>query len=1096
MAPMINPSDGAGILIAEDSRTQAEQLRFLLEQHGYRVSVAADGRQALMAAQAQKPDLIISDIMMPGMNGYALCKAIKSDENLKETPVILVTSLSDTEDVIRGLECGADNFILKPYNESYLLNRVQFVLLNKEINQSRRLGMGVEIFFNGQQHFITSDRMQILNLLLSTYEAAIQRNRELSLARQSLSEGEQRLRTILDAALDAVVCTDALGQVTDWNPEAERTFGYSRAEAMGKPIVSLIVPHLSRDTHWRDLEDILKTGEGALLGKRVEVTARRADGSEFPIEMAMVAIRCENSLFFSVLLRDITDRKQAEEQLRNSAARISAILETVVDGIITINEHGIVETLNPAAERIFGYAGAEIVGQNVGMLMPEPFRSEHAGYLEHYLENGEARIIGREREILGQRKDASTFPLELVVSQMWLGDERYFTGLVRDITERKQIESQLIAAKEAALQVSAAKSAFLAAMSHEIRTPMNGVIGMVDLLHQSSLKGYQVEMVELIRESAYSLLSIIDDILDFSKIEAGKLEIESAPMPVADVVEKVCAMLDHFANKKKVELTLFTDPAIPAAVLGDAARLRQVLINLTNNAIKFSGGQERPGRVSVRAVLAERHPDLAVVEIRVTDNGIGMDEKALSGLFTPFAQADVSTTRRFGGTGLGLAIVNHLVTLMGGTISVRSAPSEGSTFCVRLPFMPLPDQTDAGKTNFPVHGLSCLVVGSSPGLADDVAAYLTDGGASVERAPTLTVARQHLGAGTPGLWVWVIDSADGLMQPDELRAIACIRPKQEIRLVVIERGQRRKPRLQDINLVRVDGNVLARATVLKAVSIAAGRALAEKETLLPDKPETAFHAPQRSSALLQGRLILVAEDNETNQKVIQRQLALLGFAADVVGDGRQALERWLTGDYALLLTDLHMPEMDGYELTEAIRAGESGKPPIPIVALTANALRGEAEHCRALGMDGYLTKPVQLAQLKAMLDKLLPGTIASSPDLPPASATPVVVSMLKELVGDDPAVIKDFLNIFRTGAIETVTEMKAACENGQAAQVAALAHKLKSSAQSVGALALSALCAEMEQAGKAGQLEVLAALLPRFEAEMAAVSSYLDIVGL
>jgi CheY-like chemotaxis protein/HPt (histidine-containing phosphotransfer) domain-containing protein len=234
--------------------------------------------------------------------------------------------------------------------------------------------------------------------------------------------------------------------------------------------------------------------------------------------------------------------------------------------------------------------------------------------------------------------------------------------------------------------------------------------------------------------------------------------------------------------------------------------------------------------------------------------------------------------------------------------------------------------------------------------------------------------------------------------------------------------------------------------------------------------------------------------------VILLQLGLLGYTADVTGDGRGALKRWESGDYALLLTDLNMPEMDGYDLSLAIRSGETGKRRIPIVALTANALKGEAKRCRAAGMDDYLSKPAQLADLKAMLEKWLPAAAESRPDSPDSPATPapqvtaagpVDVSMLKALVGGDPAVLREFLHDFRISAAKTATELRAACENGQAAQAGALAHKLKSSARSVGALALGELCVEIEQAGKAGQVEALTALLPRFETEMAAVDEYL-----
>jgi CheY-like chemotaxis protein/HPt (histidine-containing phosphotransfer) domain-containing protein/two-component sensor histidine kinase len=609
-----------------------------------------------------------------------------------------------------------------------------------------------------------------------------------------------------------------------------------------------------------------------------------------------------------------------------------------------------------------------------------------------------------------------------------------------------------------------------------------------------------MEMANIIHDSAFALLAVINDILDFSKIEAGKLQIESVTMNVADVVEKVCEIMDRMAVKKAVQLTLFTDPSIPVEVLGDPGRLRQILINLTNNAIKFSSLKQRQGRVSVRAVLAERSEERVVLEFQVADNGIGIDETTLARLFSPFIQADTSTTRNYGGTGLGLAISRQLANIMKGEILVDSEPDKGSRFTLRIPFL-LPNEGQKEAVAGPpplVAGLTCLVVDCLDGIAGDLVTYLAHDQALVERTSDLAYARQWIASRPPGRAVVVVDTRVANPPLDDLYDSARANRDSDAHFVVIGRGQRRGARLEEANLVSVDGNILTRRALLNAVAIAAGRAIVP-DPISPGGDDKAAHSGVSHGTLRRrGSLILVAEDNDINQSVIQHQLALLGYVAEIASDGREALARWGEGGHALLLTDLHMPEMDGYELTAAIRRAEGAGLHLPIVALTANALKSEETRCKVAGMDDYLSKPVLLDQLQATLEKWLPdlGPQDTPEPLPSERLAVFDRSVLPKLLGDDdPALTLKFLKDYRPSAEKAAVEIRAALRLGAWRAVADGAHKLKSSSRSVGALALGDVCARLEQAGKADDERAAQVLALDFEAALAAALVELTQAG-
>ena len=854
----------------------------------------------------------------------------------------------------------------------------------------------------------------------------------------------------------------------------------------------------------------------------VEAEIIRRDGTRIWIFSAGEAVRDASGKIIRVqgAMQDLSERKAAERGAQQQADVLTNVLESITDGFLTLDRQWRYTFVNIEAQRMLGRTREQLIGK----VMWEEFPAA----LDTDFERGYRQAM--------VAKGGSSFESLYAPWNAWIAVHCYpsETGLsiyFRDVTQQRKdrdalrdlnadLEArvasrteELNVARQDAEQANRAKSAFLAAMSHEIRTPMNGVVGMIDVLEQSSLKSAQADIVKTVRQSAYALLSIVDDVLDFSKIEAGRLQIDREPMSIEIVVERTCDTLDRLAGSKRVSLRLFVDPEIPVEVRGDAARLRQVLLNLIGNAIKFSSADKRAGQVLVRAVLVARTADGVSIEFGVSDDGIGMTSQTLARLFTPFTQADDSTTKRFGGTGLGLSISSRLAQLMGGRIEVSSEPGIGSTFLMCLPFAvdPVVEQPAAYRA-LPLRGLRCLIVGSDTATVDDLDAYLTFAGVRSQRAASLAAADRWFSEAPLGLHVAVVLVADASQAAAlaESRRRWTAREHMNVQLVLID-STRRGHQLTDApGAINLDGNPMRRADFIEAVALAGGRSMASDDE---DAPEVTDTMPMTFGGedARTGRLILVAEDNDINQKVIVRQLDLLGFNAEIVSNGRQALECWRNGAYAMLLTDLHMPVMDGYELTVAIRSEERG-PRLPIVALTANALKGEARRCVELGMDDFMTKPMQLVELHAMLQKWMPSAFKPLPlrkarttdsrpranmqEMPVTILAPAAdLSLLIALVGNDPRVLVEMLASFRLSASKLGMAIRRGVVGGTFKAVADAAHTLKSGARSVGAVRLAALCEELETAAEGGRRPDLERQLRRFELELADVQQFITTQG-
>ena len=772
-----------------------------------------------------------------------------------------------------------------------------------------------------------------------------------------------------------------------WNTSAVRIglalLGFFIALLAGRSILS---------DAYRGIGALTRMAKQLRAHDQVALPSRRPVGELGEVMDAFVEMRADVLAVES----ELTQQLQRNEAVRGELEQREGFLRTMVElapvAIIGLDNAGRYTLFNQAAEQLLGHDAAAMLGRRAAfaddprpgdapfLMAPDDFRQFAAGIAAETGQRvppdwralraaAELGVPTAEAEMVDSRGRKVPVLLSLGLTYAPDREPQGLLVIAGDIRQIRYLQAELRASEARAHEANHAKSAFLAAMSHEIRTPMIGVTGMVEVLAHTRLDADQRRALNVIQSSAQSLLQIIGDILDFSKIEAGRLELRPAPARLARVVQGVVANFGGSASSKGLSLQCTIDERVPPAHRVDALRLRQVLSNFLSNAVKFT---ERGGiRVRLDWDGSEQDADGGVRDrlvFSVADSGIGIAEDAQARLFQPFAQADGDITRRFGGTGLGLAICRRLAGLMGGEVSMESAPGLGTTM-----------------------RLSVALVRAAP---SEVA--------------------------------------------------------------------------EDAELPGPPGDFALRS--------------------LPDADEAAR----------EGTLVLLVDDHPTNRLVIARQLALAGFASEAANDGVEALEKWRSGRYALLLSDVHMPRMDGYELARRIRADEAarGTARTPIVALTASALKGEAERCLAAGMDDYLAKPVSIATLAATLGRWLPHAMplegAAHPDAQagagdPAAAPPCAFPQLDHPPPLDPAIIdgltrgnaaeaRTLLGDFLASTGDDLAAADAACSAGDPAALARQAHKVKGAARIVGALELAQCAEALEHAARAEDLQAAAPL--------------------
>ena len=935
-------------------------------------------------------------------------------------------------------------------------------------------------------------------------------------------EEQHLLRTLLDLSPDAVIVIDPHDPNISWpiidcNTAACRMNGFERDELIGHSIDVLNVTEGTveeRNAYLRELREV-----GTL---KLETFHHRKDGTKFPVEVSTTLIKIGERELVIGIDRDITERVRMKEELIREKQFLETLNQNSPVAIVVLDNNENIVSCNPAFEQLYGYASAEIVGKNLDALITTPETLLSANAYTREAMNGLAHGIDKRRRKDGELVTVELYGVPVIVN----GEKIGALAIYHNITE-------LDKARQEAEEANRAKSEFLANMSHEIRTPMNGVIGMLELALDTPLTSEQRDYLQTSLQSAEALLTLLNDILDFSKIEAGRLELDSINFSLRNAVEDVAYTLAKRAQEKGLEVACLIHPDLTSDVRGDPGRVRQILVNLLGNAIKFT----HHGEIIVQAEPVQETDTHVLVHFAVQDTGIGIAQERQSAIFHRFTQADGSTTRKYGGTGLGLTICKQLVQAMGGTIGVESTPGTGSTFWFEINFArqsstkPAADSLKLQPAN--LQETRVLIVDDNQinrvVLKKNVEAFGSRVDAVTSGAKALENLRNAHRAGDPYHVVLLDMQMPGMDGEQTARAIKSDPAVKDVKILILtSMGQRGDAaRLESLG---------CSGYLLKPV----------KQQLLFDAMIAVLGQPEEPSASLVtrhsvaehrklGLRLLLAEDNPINQKLAVVLLQKAGYSVDAVENGREAVEKVRSNSYGVVLMDVQMPEMDGFEATHQIREWEKGTAHhIPIIAMTAHAMQGDRERCLEAGMDDYVSKPLEPKVLFSALDRWIQIAQEPGEETVQDYSSPVDVFLAgldDDLFGEEESSISperdasdglstsyahlppvhfdsalarfdgdrefmmEMFKEYKEHLPARLDEIWAALRDGDASRLGRLAHNLKGISLNFSADAVAEIALKLEERGKREDLTDAFALVSQLDDEVQRLQNYLSEIG-